>query len=394
MTMGFRRLTLSPPDIQSTDSELNQQEASVRPSAALAMAAAVALLVITMTPSYVLGAPPVPAAEREETVELSKPGQKRVKVMVKSQGEQTEGVVRGAAPVSPENAMQQLQVLLKGLTEPVTGSIAGGKLILEGTIKTQADKLWFEQAIAGYPDVINNVRVEAPEVQIGISATLIEVEESSGNDLMLLDKSHFSLNGDFGMTGQKVHEEHGYYQEEDDYSTRSLSWRLGLNTELLQAVRFLVERGKAKIIATPQVVTINGRRATLLAGAEKPYESSSIFGSNVEFKPVGVILDVVPNLLPSGEVMLDMTIESSNRDLDVRRAKMEVAVEGGKSLVVAGLSSTTTSSRRQVGCLFPIFARGGSYRRTELLAIVTPDAPSIVGFDRLELIKPEDLNRK
>ena len=103
---------------------------------------------------------------------------------------------------------------------------------------------------------------------------------------------------------------------------------------------------------------------------------------------------MVPNLLPSGEVMLDMTIESSNRDLDVRRAKMEVAVEGGKSLVVAGLSSTTTASRRQVGCLFPIFARGGAYRRTELLAIVTPDAPSIVGFDKFELIKPEDLNRK
>ena len=299
----------------------------------------------------------------------------------------------------PEDAVLQLKALLKDLEAPLQFSVVAGKAIVEGVIKTQADRLRFEQVMAMYPDVVNMVRIEAPQVQVGISVTLIEVEASSGHDAMLMDQAGVrSSRGDIGYDYDWENFQNYLHYPEEVWQKR-FSWGLGLSIDLLKAIRALVDRGKAKIVASPRLVTINGERASLLSGGEIPYEVSSYYGANTEFKPYGVRLDVVPNVLPSGEVMLDMTIESSQPQsgsdprLSTRRANIKTAVEKGKSLLVAGLSSSVASSSRRIGCFFPLFGTTASARKTELLVMVTPDAPSIVGFDKFEMIKPGDLKQ-
>ena len=64
----------------------------------------------------------------------------------------------------------------------------------------------------------------------------------------------------------------------------------------------------------------------------------------------------------------------------------------GKSLLVAGLSNSEESRGRGCGFL-PLFSSSASVVRRELLVIVTPGAAAVPGFDRYEMIKPEDLGK-
>jgi hypothetical protein len=286
----------------------------------------------------------------------------------------------------PADAVVQLVELLKGLTAPLSVKTSGGRVIVEGTIKTQADRLLYDEVMEYFPDAIKLVRIEAPTVLVDVSALLIEVERSSGHDASALD---FNVDVDVEQ-GARGQQEEGFPM---DWS-RYFNWRLQAYTELLDALKVDMAKGRARIVAKPQVVTSNGEKATLLSGGEFPYSASGFWGSETRFKPYGVRLDVTPQVLPSGEVNLDLLVEAS-RSAGLygtvgRKAELKVAVEKGKSLLVAGLSNSEEARSRGCGFL-PLFKSSASVVRRELLVIVTPNAQPILGFDKFEMLKPDDV---
>ncbi|UCG42468.1 MAG: hypothetical protein JSU73_11455 [candidate division WOR-3 bacterium] len=291
----------------------------------------------------------------------------------------------------PDDAVEQLVMLFEDIEARLDVRKVGGRVFVEGTIKTQADKLKFDKVMRMFPDVVDMVRVEAKQVLVEVSATLIEVQVSSGHDVMVLDPDRVPFRAGASYDWAKS------WDYTEDPARRVLKWNVGIDEELLKWVRAMIDKGKARVVARPSVVTINGQRACLLSGGEIPYTTSNrwIIGST-RFKPYGVRLDVTPELLPSGEVMMDLVVESSEpagSGITARRATVRSAVDKGQSLLLAGLSSTSHVSGRGFGCLFPLFKSGSSYRRKELLVLVTPNAPSVLGFDKFDLIKEEDLDR-
>ncbi len=290
----------------------------------------------------------------------------------------------------PEDAVVQITELLKGLTSPLSVKTSGGRVIVEGTIKTQADRLLYDEVMEYFPDAIRLVRIEAPAVLVDVSALLIEVERSSGHDVSILD---FDPDGRLEMGASGTQHEGWPIDWE-----RFINWRLGVYENLLDALKVDMARGRARIVARPQVVTNNGERAVLLSGGEIPYSASGFWGAETRFKPYGVRLEVTPQVLPSGEVSMDLLVEASrpgaerSEGIVGRRAELKVAVEKGKSLLVAGLSNSEESRGRGCGFL-PLFKSSASVVRRELLVIVTPGAAAVPGFDRYEMIKPEDLGK-
>jgi pilus assembly protein CpaC len=323
-------------------------------------------------------------------VKLTGTGSGNGRLSVKS-GDREKDYTLTVVTSDPKDAVLQLTELLKGLTSPLSVKVSGGRVIVEGTIRSQADRLLYDEVMEYFPDAIQLVRIEAPAVLVDVSAVLIEVERSSGHDVSLLD---IDLGGrlETGASGRQQYE--GYPVDWD----RFLNWRLDASADLLEALKLDLAKGRARIVARPQVVTTNGERAVLLSGGEIPYSASGFWGSETRFKPYGVRLEVTPQVLPSGEVSMDLLVEASqpggerSSNIVGRRAELKVAVEKGKSLMVAGLSNSEETHSRGCGFL-PFFRSSASLVRKELLVIVTPSAQPILGFDKFEMLKPDDLKK-
>jgi pilus assembly protein CpaC len=298
------------------------------------------------------------------------------------------------APAVPVE-VEQLQVLLKDFQPPLKVSFAGGEVIVSGRITTRADKAEFEQVMERFPDAVDMVNVEVSEPLIGINALFIEVEAGSGHDITVLDPEELR-NLD---AGGYYRAEKGWYEEPTEPWHKEVGWSVNASIELLRSIRAMVEKGTAKVIARPRVVVQSGERASLLSGGEMPYTASNWQGTNTQFKQYGIRLEVVPELLSSGDVEMDLVVESSepasNRSADItaRRATTRVTVGNGKSLLVAGLSSTSSHSRGGFGCFFPLFTSGRTYKKTELLVLVTPEVPPGLGLGDFRMIEPKDTGK-
>jgi pilus assembly protein CpaC len=164
---------------------------------------------------------------------------------------------------------------------------------------------------------------------------------------------------------------------------------------LTASVQLLINRGKAKILSKPKLLTISGEEASFLAGGEIPYATTNKEGSaNVEWKPYGVKLKIKPTIDGSENIDASLRAEVSEIDnsngiissgivipaLKTRWAETSVYMKSGNTLVIAGLiddeSQKTTSG---VPLISDIPIIGELFRftndqksQTELVIFVTP----------------------
>ena len=167
-------------------------------------------------------------------------------------------------------------------------------------------------------------------------------------------------------------------------------------------VRALQSRNLLQILAEPNLIAIEGKEASFLAGGSFPFptiQATTTGGSvapvvTVRFQPFGVQLGFTPTVTPQGAIHLKVTPEVSSLDysnavtlqgflipaIATRRAETEVILKDGESFAIAGLIDnrvTQTLSRLPglgdipiVGHLF----RSRSTRKAtdELLVVITP----------------------
>ena len=161
-------------------------------------------------------------------------------------------------------------------------------------------------------------------------------------------------------------------------------------------VNALEEKGLARRLAEPNLITLSGDTASFLAGGEFPFPSSvSNNGQvSVEFKKFGVGLAFTPTVLANGQINLKIDPEVSELDpnnsvtmygttipgLNVRRATTTVELRDGQTFMIAGLLQGQNISDTQgipwasdvpvLGTLF----RSEAYKKkeTDLVILVTP----------------------
>ncbi len=167
-------------------------------------------------------------------------------------------------------------------------------------------------------------------------------------------------------------------------------------------IQALQERNLLQILAEPNLLCLEGKDASFLAGGSFPFPTITTTptgGSTapvvtVQFKPFGVKLDFTPTVTASGEIDLKVVPEVSSLDytnavtlegftipaLSQRRAETEVILHDGESFAIAGMINNqvieTLDKIPGLGSL-PILGKLFQSRSTqkstdELLVVITP----------------------
>lgn len=299
------------------------------------------------------------------------------------------------ASVPPEQTIAKLKSLMGTLN--LTYTTVGSQVIVEGRIETTQDLERFNKVMETFPGVVNMVVITAREVLIDIAVTLVEVDATSSSDLGILKivppTGTASLSGTIPLVGVT-----------GGTSGTSIQMGLSASSQLLNALNAQIESGRAKIIASPRIVTLNRRQAVITSGGEIPYRVINSAGAQgVEYKPYGITLKVTPEARLN-DVLLQLSLESSEpvgtvsgsseNPLTSSSVELDVAVEKDKTLALAGLYNAVTSRQTQGGFLFPLFAASSSTRKRELIVLVTPRVSlDGIGQDYFKMVKPEDLKR-
>jgi len=174
-------------------------------------------------------------------------------------------------------------------------------------------------------------------------------------------------------------------------------------------VNMLQSKNLAQMLAEPNLMAIDGKAASFLAGGEFPYPTvgTGTGGSGqvtIAFHKYGVSIDFVPHITARGTIRLEVTPEVSSLDFangltfqgytipafDTRRVQTEVELENGQSFAIGGLlDNRTTEALSKIPGLsaIPLFgklfqSRTVTKNKTELLVLVTAEIVRPVPADQ------------
>ncbi len=120
-------------------------------------------------------------------------------------------------------------------------------------------------------------------------------------------------------------------------------------------IKALQQKNLLQILAEPNLIAMNGKEASFLAGGEFPFPvvqpSAGTTSVSIQFKQFGVQLKFTPIITPAGAIHLKVAPEVSTLDfangvtvsgviipaLSSRRAETEFELQDGQSFVIAGL---------------------------------------------------------
>jgi pilus assembly protein CpaC len=126
-------------------------------------------------------------------------------------------------------------------------------------------------------------------------------------------------------------------------------------THLGLVIKALQNKNLLQILAEPNLIAVNGKEASFLAGGEFPFPivqpGQGFTAVTISFKEFGVKLKFTPVIMPNGNIHLRVVPEVSTLDfanaltisgftipaLSTRRADTEFELQDGQSFVIAGL---------------------------------------------------------
>ena len=171
-------------------------------------------------------------------------------------------------------------------------------------------------------------------------------------------------------------------------------------TQLSTSLKLLETEGKAQLLSNPKVVAKSGTQANFTVGGEVPIPYSNNQGVGADFKKYGVILQVLPTIVPDKKDTVDVQIalEVSNADysktvvvsgtsipsMTTRQIQTEVELKSGETLVIGGLKKSTRNvSRNKVPILGSIPLIGALFSYKDIVE----EQGSLFLFVTFEIIK-------
>lgn len=339
-----------------------------------------------------------PITRTEVMVNGKTPGETSLIIWDKLGGRQFFNVtVRASASMANDSLdalRRELRTELPGQTVKVTSE--NGAIFLRGNVKDlnsseRAVKI-ASASIAATGKVVNllNVDVPAADPQILLKVRFMSVDRSKAKQLGI----NLTATG-LGNTTSSI----ATGQFGSATGTLSAVYSTGLNS-FGATIAALETVGVIETLAEPNVMSVNGKEASFLAGGEYPYPVAQPSGNGVatitiEFKEYGIRLNFIPTLTPRGTIRLQVAPEVSSLDftnaieisgfevpaITSRKMKTEVELGDGQSFVLAGLlDNEETQSFNKIPFLgdIPIlgkFFQSESKKRTntELIVLVTPE---------------------
>lgn len=275
------------------------------------------------------------------------------------------------------NKLQKKLSKHNGLLSP------SGKLIVdESTNKILV--IDYKQNIAKIKSFIHMVDV-APQ-QVMIKARIIDIDNQSLRDLGV----------DFAMqqSGRAI-DSSGYEmsipQTNTELGTLQIPLlKLASGSNFDMRITALQHSGRVKLIATPELLTINRHSAIIQSGEDVPYQqSTNNGGTSIAFKKAGLALKVTPIILSKKRIKLQLevdhdqvgeTLSNGTPMIRTRKLQTQVIIHQGQTLVLGGIFRTTDNDRSsRVPFISSIPVLGWLFRhhiksrdKQQLLIFVTP----------------------
>jgi type IV pilus secretin PilQ/predicted competence protein len=228
-----------------------------------------------------------------------------------------------------------------------------------GTIDT--DDRTNSLVIRDTPDYIEKVKSLAQTLdketnQIKIAAQLLEVESGALTELglnwsMISRKSAQLLDGD-KSEAQFTQATNQVAEPAANYTFATVQG----DFDVEGTISALVTSNKGKIIAHPEITTVDNSEAFIQMGQRIPIKQFDESGNVVTtFEEVGTILRVIPHITSENRVLLKLKPERSSYTFDANgviintnNAETNVVVENGQTAVIGGLT-TQLESKNHVG---------------------------------------------
>jgi pilus assembly protein CpaC len=309
-----------------------------------------------------------------------------------------------------ETAHKELQA---GMPQGVTVGGSGDTVVLTGLVKDKTEVKRIEGlAQARAKKVVNLLQTPpAPEPR----QILLQVKFAAINRTALQQIGFNLFSRNTGLIGETTTEQYPsprfsqlqYQNGAFSNTTVNFSDLLNLfvyrpDLNIGATIEALQSQNLLQILAEPNLITLEGKEASFLAGGSFPFPvltSTPSGGSvapviTVQFKPYGIQLTFTPTVTSAGAINLKVAPEVSSLDfsnavtlqgflipaLAQRKAETEVVLKDGESFAIAGLiNNTVVKEIEKVKYLgdIPIlgyFFKSTSTQKTndELLVLITP----------------------
>jgi pilus assembly protein CpaC len=252
--------------------------------------------------------------------------------------------------------------------EQITVTPSRAAIVLSGHVTTEDVAKRAGELAAAYSKNVVNVLTFGP---VGAQEVLLEVKfaEVDRAGLTQLGANFFSTGaantigtvttGQYGGFGsQSVSQTPG--QNTPTTATQTVSNILNLflfrpDIHFGAVIEALQNKSLLQILAEPNLIAVNGKKASFLAGGQFPFPivqpGAGFTAVSISFKEFGVKLEFTPVIMPNGNIHLTVAPEVSTLDfadaltisgftvpaLSTRKAETEFELQDGQSFVIAGL---------------------------------------------------------
>jgi len=310
---------------------------------------------------------------------------------------------------SLEAVRRELRTELPGQALKVSSE--SGMIFLRGTVKDFNSSQRAVQIAATAGKVVNLLYVDVPEAeqQVLLKVRFASVDRSLAKSLGINIFSTGLLNTTGNISTGQFSPPTITAGAVGTAPTATFSNQLNIlaltpgNLPFGVDIEALESRGVVQLLAEPNILAVNNKEASFLAGGEYPYPvaQASAGGAaaiTIQFKEYGIRLNFIPTFTPRGTIRLQIAPEVSSLDfadaVDIggfnvpaitsRKMKTEVELGDGQSFVLAGLLDNTESETfMKIPFLGDIPILGKFFQsmqknkaNTELIVIVTPEIVS------------------
>ncbi len=172
------------------------------------------------------------------------------------------------------------------------------------------------------------------------------------------------------------------------YGALGMTLASGANYVLNLEISALQDDSKAQFVSNPKVLTSDRCLARIEQGQQIPYQTVSQNGTQTQFQDASIILEVTPQITPSGSVIMDLYITKDSPGaatpgglaINTRQVTASVRVEDGETIVIGGVYEGDTANLvNSVPWFADLPLVGWMFRKTtksdskkELLVFITP----------------------
>lgn len=298
----------------------------------------------------------------------------------------------------------------------ILGGVEGQNEIFEQEVRIVEDEITNSLVILSTPRDYETVRtvlrnLDVVPRQVLFEALIAEISLSEGDQLSFLQSLQPNNADTSGKTGDQGGSYLDFFGEElrliGDIGTGGISGAISAYRNGIEIYRGVMNasanRGKAKILSRPNLMTSDNQEARLLVGQEVPIltsQSSSNVQSDsttqilqsVQYRDTGLVIRALPQVNSEGLVNLELSLEISevapgesagdiqSPTFTTRKAETSVVVHSGETLIIGGIIAESTNDDKEgvpylmdVPVLGPLF-RGTDTRRrrVELIILITP----------------------